>query len=144
MRGLHDLHRRIFCKSSERHNLGGRDSSNPPGRFKDSRSALSFLIDTLADIIIPAGGYEPGILTHGLIIQSRLLHTGTNFVVYTQTLEGIPSAPHANQIRAAVNRSSVIVRRESLAAVISELDIIYHDMAHAQCRNMLEVLLQYQ
>ena len=68
----------------------------------------------------------------------------SNFIIHDQTIERIPSSPHANQIGAAVNRSSIIVRRKPLSSMISELDIIYDNMADAQCRNTLEVLLQHQ
>ena len=104
---------------------------------------LSFPINSLTHIVVAAGGYQPRVLARSLVIQSRLPHAASNFAAHRRLIEGVPSAAHAYEIGAAVNLSSIVVLREPLSPMISEHDFIYHYVADAQRRDVIEVLLEY-
>src|SRR3954470_17365003 len=99
----------------------------------------SLTVDALANIAISPRRDKIWIGDHGVVIELCFRHAGSHLGSHREGIECFPPAPHADQIGAAVNSASLIVRRSPLDAVVSDSEQAERNVSDAQRADVAKV-----
>src|SRR5262245_17387970 len=136
VRYVDDVHGGVLLESGQRNDLRAACPASAPRSLQHSRAGLSLHIDPLANIVVSARGYEPGIRARRLVVLSRLRDAEAESVWKRKAIQRFPSATHAKQIGAAVDRLPVVVRREPLCSKIADGEVVDRDVTDASGRDV--------
>lgn len=142
VRRFDHLHAGVAHEFGQRRYFGAGGSADAPRGFKNPAPRLAVDVKAKADVVVSTRGHKPGICVHRLVIESCLGNAGANGIGQREAIERIPSSPDADEVRSAINESLFIIGRNSLPSMVGEAHVINHDVADAQCRNVLQIFFE--